>query len=201
VACAIPAETIARSLAECGWWSGDGIVDAPLLDRLRSSLTSHVAAGRLAPAAVGRGALRRIDASVRGDSTRWLDGAEAPERELFEALARLRLGLNHALYLGLVHVEAHYALYAPGTGYVRHMDTFVDSPERTISFVLFLNEGWSDVDGGELVLYRKDSSDELARVVPTCGRLVMFVSGEIPHAVRPGARPRMSIAGWFRRRS
>ena len=48
------------------------------------------------------------------------------------------------------------------------------------------------------MLYRPESGEEMARVVPRAGTLLLFMSEEIEHEVLPTRRDRASIAGWFR---
>jgi len=64
--------------------------------------------------------------------------------------------------------------------------------------VTYLNSDWQPGDGGELVLYAEDEVTEIATIEPRAGTLVLFLSEEIPHEVRPAIRDRISIAGWFR---
>ena len=64
--------------------------------------------------------------------------------------------------------------------------------------MLFLNPNWQPEHGGELVLYQDDERTERARIAPVDGRLVLFLSEEIPHEVRPTSAPRRSVAGWYR---
>jgi SM-20-related protein len=45
--------------------------------------------------------------------------------------------LKGALSLGIEEVEAHYACYAPGVDYARHVDRFRDDDARVISLVLY----------------------------------------------------------------
>jgi Rps23 Pro-64 3,4-dihydroxylase Tpa1-like proline 4-hydroxylase len=44
------------------------------------------------------------------------------------------------------------------------------------------------------------STPESLDILPMAGRLVLFLSGEFWHEVRPAKRPRMSLTGWFRTR-
>src|SRR5690606_38623821 len=106
------------------------------------------------------------------------------------------------LQLGLFDYEAHFAHYAPGALYERHRDTFASDdprPRRVLSTVAYLNEGWEPADGGELLVFDAAGA-ELARVAPSSGAAVLFLSAEFPHEVRPARRERWSIAGWLRRR-
>jgi SM-20-related protein len=205
VACATRVDEIAAAFAAHEYWIGADVFDAPLVARLRSRLLDCLRDGELARAGIGRGATRHVDSTVRGDSIRWLDGGDTAERTLFAELERLRVSLNETLYLGLLDVEAHYAVYPPGAGYRRHVDTFLDSSRRAVSFVLYLNERWSEADAGELVLYRgarslqSSGERELVRIAPAAGTFAVF-EADVPHEVLPAARTRLSIAGWFRRR-
>ena len=110
---------------------------------------------------------------------------------------QLRPALNRRLLLGLQSFEAHYALYPPGAGYLRHRDRFRDDDARVLSFVGYLNPQWPMDAGGELRLF---VDDRIVDVVPRLGRCVLFLSADIEHEVRPARQPRYSIAGWFRRR-
>ena len=67
-----------------------------------------------------------------------------------------------------------------------------------ISVVLYLNEGWTDADGGQLRLHLAGGPRD---VLPELGTFVIFRSDTVPHEVLPAARPRYSLTGWYRRRS
>ena len=57
-------------------------------------------------------------------------------------------------------------------------------------------------DGGELRLYLGTGSRGRSfDVLPRGGMLVVFLSDRFPHEVLPARRERLSLAGWFRRRS
>ena len=111
-------------------------------------------------------------------------------------LDELRVAANRRLFLGLAEAEAHYARYAPGTGYARHRDRFRDSDARVLSLVAYLNDDWGGNDGGALRLHLADGAVDIA---PLGATAVCFRS-ELEHEVLPAARERLSIAAWFRRR-
>jgi SM-20-related protein len=116
-------------------------------------------------------------------------------------MERLRLALNRRLYLGLFGFEAHLACYAPGARYEAHVDRFRSAPQRAVSTTLYLNEGWTAEDGGELRLYLGTNADSpFVDVAPLAGTLVVFASERFLHAVLPARRERLSITGWFTRR-
>lgn len=157
--------------------------------------------GQLLPAATGRGPARRHHAASRGDRTHWFEAAAltAAQAAYWQAMQILRVDLNRSLLFGLEELEAHYALYPSGTRYVRHRDRFRDDDARVLSSVLYLNADWRGEDGGQLRLYLAQNTH--VDIYPEAGTLVLFLSAEFEHEVLPATRERVSIAGWFRRRS
>jgi len=146
-------------------------------------------------AAVGRGMEQQRNRFVRRDLIHWMDErnpALAPWRAWTESL---RVHLNRQLYLGLFSFESHLAHYRPGDFYRTHVDAFRGDANRVISLVCYLNEDWKEGDGGELVLHT--NSGEVT-VQPVDRTVVLFLSEEMPHEVRPARRDRYSVTGWFR---
>lgn len=162
---------------------------------------AQMASARMHPAKVGRAAVSVRDVAVRGDTILWLDeaDADAAERALFATLEALRLAANARTWLGLLDFEGHYACYPAGAFYARHRDRFRDQDTRTLTFVLYLNDAWHDVDGGALRLYRDD--DSTLDVLPRGGTAVAFEAARFDHEVLPATRARWSCTGWFRRRA
>ena len=158
-------------------------------------------AGDFRPARVGRGEQREERADVRGDRTLWLDEwAPAPaEAPLWAALKSLRVAVNEATMLGLFAFEGHYAIYPPGAFYRRHRDRFRDDDARALSCVLYLNDGWTPEDGGALRIHV--DSGAARDILPVGGTLVCFPSERYEHEVLPAKRERLSVTGWFLRRS
>lgn len=153
---------------------------------------------RFARAGIGQGGGTRTEDGVRKDLTRWwepeaLSGIQARYWGEFE---RLREELNRSLFLGLRELEGHYAIYAPGAFYRRHLDRFRGDSRRTVSLVAFFNEGWSAADGGLLRIEcpRRGTVD----VLPEAGTLVAFLSAEVLHEVTETKRERFSFAGWMK---
>jgi SM-20-related protein len=170
---------------------------------LRDEGARRRAAGEFHAATVGRAGREEHDASIRGDSICWLgvDTSTPPEGALIAQLYALCVALNGALFLGITEVEAHYACYPPGAGYLRHVDRFRDDAARVISLVLYLNDDWRDGDGGELRIYAtRDAAEPACELAPRGGTLVAMRSEAIAHEVLPSSAERWSIAGWLRRR-
>ena len=66
-----------------------------------------------------------------------------------------------------------------------------------ISFVLYLNADWQPGHGGELAIYPPEGEVPLLVIPPKMGRLAVFRSELIPHAVLPTAVDRYAITGWM----
>ncbi|HXQ63301.1 MAG TPA: 2OG-Fe(II) oxygenase, partial [Steroidobacteraceae bacterium] len=151
------------------------------------------------PAAIGAGPHRAVRPQIRGDTLCWLGTPQTQaEARLLARFEMLRSTLNRELQLGLFDFECHYAVYAPGAAYARHLDRSAAGAERVVSAVLYLNPDWAPDDGGELCLYAPTGP---VTVAPRGGLLVLFLSGRFEHAVRPARRARLSLTGWFRRRA
>jgi SM-20-related protein len=136
---------------------------------------------------------------VRNDRTLWLTGQSEAPFMFLSVMEQLREDLNARLFMGLFEYEAHYALYPPGGFYKKHLDSFRGARNRIVSTVTYLTPGWTESDGGHLVLYDgQDDTQETARILPQAGTLAVFLSEDVPHEVLPPARERASIAGWFR---
>ena len=191
---------IVAPLVADGFCIIDGELPPTLVHRLAECCAGAPAAA-FAAAGIGRQQLHQRDSSVRSDAIRWLEGARSPDGDYLVVTEQLRVALNRELFIGLFDYECHYARYAPGAFYRRHVDAFAGQKNRVLSTVLYLNRDWREEEGGELLLYECDAAAPLARVLPHYNRLVVFLSERFPHEVLPATRARHSIAGWFRVRS
>jgi SM-20-related protein len=150
-------------------------------------------------ARIGNDRSLQYRADIRGDSTCWITPPLLPaEQGLLENLERLRLELNAQAWLGLFDLELHYAWYPPGAGYARHVDQPQGRAQRQVSLVLYLSEGWTPVDGGELRMF--EAAGGYRDIEPIAGRLVCFLTPGREHEVLATRRDRLSISGWFRAR-
>lgn len=191
---------IVDDLAEQGWSHQDVFVPQGLTLELAAECRQRYAQGELAPAAVGRGSAQEIREGIRGDHIQWIEPSESAACDAWLGIMdSLREALNRGLFLGLEDFECHFALYPPGSVYVRHLDRFRDDDRRMVSAVLYLNDAdWTAGDGGQLRMYLAGEREH--DVQPIGGSLVVFLSGEVPHEVMPAQRNRLSLTGWFRRR-
>lgn len=195
-------ERIIDDVASQGWSCCDEFVDAELVSLMRQVAVRLHGKGEFKPAAVGAGQGRALRPDVRNDDIYWLDRAPPPVTRALVYFEELRLALNRDLGLGLFSHEIHYAHYAPGAHYARHIDRLEGDPSRIVSTVLYLNKDWAERDGGQLRLhFNGESPPRSIDILPESGRLVIFLSDEFYHEVLPAERERFSLTGWFRRRS
>ncbi len=186
-------------LALHGWSQQNAFLCPTLTLALADECRQHAAAGRLLPAKTGRASGHALQPGLRGDRAHWIETGQSVACDSYLAIMEtLRLALNRDFFLGLDHFETHFAAYAPGARYLKHLDRFRDDDRRTVSVVVYLNAGWTAQEGGALRLH----PDGLPQydISPEASRLVLFMSADMAHEVLPATRERMSLAGWFRRR-
>lgn len=189
-------DEIAAALVDRGYI----VLEQPLPVAITQGLLAHLAMEetQLKRAGIGRKHDYQLDDNIRSDKIQWLESTTPAVSDFLAWMDALRIGLNQHLFLGLFDYESHYAVYEPGAFYSKHVDAFRGKPGRKLSTVLYLNENWDKYNGGELVLYDGASDQQLERIAPLCGRLVIFLSEDFPHEVLPATAKRRSIAGWFR---
>lgn len=149
-------------------------------------------------AGIGREQLHGVNQFVRTDEICWINGDSLAGQRWLDWTEQLRVHLNRQLFLGLFSFESHYACYRSGDFYKRHYDAFKGEANRVVSIVTYLNQGWQNQDGGQLVLYKNDQDRTGIKVMPNLATVVVFLSEEFPHEVLSANRERLSIAGWFR---
>lgn len=159
--------------------------------------------GEFQTAAVGAGGRRAVRPAIRGDEISWVTPPfPASMEQLAADLEQLRLALNRDLTLGLFQLEFHFARYAPGRGYARHSDQLAGSEARVLSWALYLNDDWRAEEGGALRLYvQGQARAPYLEFPPRGGRLMVFLTERFEHEVLPATRERLSVTGWFRRRT
>jgi len=158
--------------------------------------------GKFRHAAVGKGGQKQVRTEIRSDEVLWMDAEELSplQRAYWEKILEVQKVLNQRCFLGLRSFEGHFARYPVGSFYKRHLDQFHAVPHRVVTVILYLNDSWTSEDEGALRMYlpQEDGSELLEDVLPLGGRLVVFLSGDIPHEVLPTKKERISITGWLR---
>lgn len=193
-------DRIIADLAGNGYGILTDAVAPPLVDRLIADCTTREAAGDMVRAAIGREEAYKLEARIRRVDAAWLDGRADGEAAFLALAEQIRTAINRRLFLGLFEFEAQFLTYPPGGFYKRHLDSLRGTRNRIVSLVLYLNTNWRPADGGELDIWTAHENDgpPTATVLPHAGTMVLMLSEEIPHAVRPANATRRVIAGWYR---
>ncbi len=148
--------------------------------------------------AAGTGNVEKLvfDKLVRSDSIYWLDRQHADkyENEFLDLMDDFISYLNLTCYTGITGCEFHYTLYEAGSFYKKHKDQFQNNESRKFSMISYLNSDWKAEDGGELIIYKLNTEQE---ITPTNGKTVFFKSNELPHEVLITNERRVSITGWL----
>lgn len=160
-----------------------------------SELSELHAAEEFKKAGIGKQDQFVINRDERGDFIRWIDrnATTSQTARFLEKLDEVILQLNRNFFLGIRDYECHYTQYPVGTFYKKHVDRHKNGSARIVSFVFYLNEEWTEADGGQLRIFTEDSYND---VLPAAGRLAVFLS-EKEHEVLPTHRVRNSITGWM----
>lgn len=174
------------------------VIDDFLTDSLyrtvRSFFLNHL--NEFDQAGVGSLDQNQVVKGVRGDHTYWLDSQRDVALQDFWELVNEMMGvLNRYCFLSLSGFEFHLAHYPPETFYKMHLDQFRERSNRMISVVIYLNEGWSEGDGGELCLVDRNKKKTLIK--PVGARGVLFKSADVPHEVLIAHKSRYSLTGWL----
>jgi SM-20-related protein len=151
-------------------------------------------------AGIGRDKEHQINELIRTDEISWITNNSEANIAWLNWADALQAYLNRRLFLGLFSFESHFSHYAKGDFYKKHKDAFKGEDNRVLSVVVYLNRDWTPADGGELIIYDKNSSGSSSKVMvnPSFATVVVFLSEEFPHEVLPAQRDRYAIAGWFR---
>lgn len=180
----------------------DDFVDSDFRKALLKEQTELLEKGMFRNAAVGKGDQKQVRTEIRSDEVLWMDSYNLSplQASYWERIDQIRQVLNHRCFLGLRSFEGHFARYPIGSFYKRHLDQFHAVPHRVVTVILYLNDSWSKEDEGALRMYfpQEDGTEHVQDVLPLGGRLVVFLSGEIPHEVLPTKKERISITGWLR---
>ncbi|PSU30490.1 2OG-Fe(II) oxygenase [Photobacterium lutimaris] len=181
------------ALATQGYFVWDDFLSPEQVNNLKCCLPEKWTKAR-----IGRNDEVARESSIRSDKIHWLTaGQGVAAQDFLERMEMIRREVNQQFFLGLFEYEAHFAKYEKGDFYQKHLDCFRGNENRRLTTVFYMNDGWSEEDGGELVVYDLDDQ-ELMKLAPKSGRLFVFLSEQFPHEVLPSNIERFSIAGWFR---
>lgn len=180
----------------------DNFVDEEFRKALLKEQIELLEKGMFRHAAVGKGGQKQVRTEIRSDEVLWMDQESLSplQAAYWEKVEQIRQVLNQRCFLGLRSFEGHFARYPIGSFYKKHLDQFHAVPHRVVTVIVYLNDSWSAEDEGALRMYfpQEDGSELFEDVLPLGGRLVVFLSAEIPHEVLPTKKERISITGWLR---
>ncbi|TDQ19422.1 SM-20-related protein [Algoriphagus boseongensis] len=180
----------------------DGFIEEEFRVALLEEQTRLLNEGKFRQAAVGTGDKKQIRTEIRNDQVLWMEADQLTplQAAYWDKVDQVRKAINQRCFLGLKSFEGHFARYPIGSFYIRHLDQFNQVPHRVVTVILYLNDSWSQEDEGALRMYfpQEDGSERVEDVLPVGGRLVVFLSGEIPHEVLPTKKERISITGWLK---
>ena len=193
-------ENILNDIEQQGWSIQENYFSTTLIKQLNETLTLLQQQNLFKKAGIGREKIFHIEESIRSDQISWFDDSQLSlaQHEYLKLTQQLQDALNQKFFLGLFELEIHFALYAKGDFYKRHLDQHKNQDSRVLTIITYLNEDWLDDDGGELQLYL--GNNDKVSVLPKAGTLVCFMSAEFEHEVLPANRERASLTGWFRKR-
>lgn len=189
-------DAIADDLATHGYAVADQFLSQREVQAILSLEDFKVGVEYFKKAGIGKQQQHQINESIRGDYIQWLDKQNAaPELMIYlRRVEELVQYLNRTLFLSLKDYEVHMTVYPIGAFYKRHLDQFKKDDHRKLSFICYLNQGWTKEDGGQLRIYRLEGPLDIS---PIGGRLVCFRSDQLEHEVLPATRERLSLTGWM----
>ena len=174
-------------------------------DFLSKSLAAHLtlnlktlfAENLLQAAGTGNNILVEHDKLFRSDIIYWLDRKHnnQHENDFFDLIDQFVIYLNATCYTGITGYEFHYAIYEKGSFYKKHIDQFRNNSSRKYSLIMYLNEDWQEIDGGELCIH---NGGTIQKISPDNGKSVFFKSSELEHEVLLANKSRLSITGWLK---
>lgn len=166
-------------------------------EELRNHLIFLIDENKLKRAKIGSSNDVTLDTTIRSDAIYWLDRKhENPtETKFLDFIEEFVQYLNRTCFTGITSYEFHYAHFEKGHFYKKHLDQFQNNNQRQFSMICYLNEDWSENNGGELCVYKGEKKELIS---PTNGKCVFFKSDELEHEVLPTQTDRLSVTGWFK---
>lgn len=191
----------------------DQFLPSDLVEALRTIALDQQQQGLMHQAGTSQSAVS--NPKLRGDQIAWLEANDAHPaiQDYLTLMAQVQQAANRQLMMGLDSFETHFAIYPAGSsGYATHIDQFRQHREqaapgaRALTSIIYLNDAWPEDAGGALRLYLDEHAQTPAQdarhidILPTGGRLVLFLSARFWHEVLPATLPRVSVTGWFKTR-
>ena len=176
----------------------ESFLSLPLAGALQQNILRLNRDSRMESAGIGNNSAKDKTQKIRGDKTCWIDSKtkNTSEMEFLDMIRQFIELLNKTCFTGLNSCEFHYALYEQGAYYSRHRDQFKNDYNRKFSMIGYLNNEWTEADGGQLIIHQ---NEETQSILPGNRKAVFFQSSELEHEVAIACKQRMSITGWLKR--
>jgi SM-20-related protein len=193
-----PFDIIIDSYLENNIGIDNAFISKQLANGLHQNILQLQRDERMIVAGIGNETIKNSNQQMRGDKIYWMDKSHQNifEQEFLQLIENFIDHLNSTCYTGINGYEFHYAVYEEGSYYKRHRDQFKNDDNRKYSLINYLNNDWLETDGGQLLVYRDESVQE---ILPQSQTAVFFKSDEMEHEVALAHRSRMSITGWLKR--
>lgn len=191
-------EAVADAIAENDYCCINDYLNTQEVQALIADITALRQADSFKKAGIGADQNFTVQKEVRGDFIKWLSlkTAAGPALSFLHRIAHIQQLLSRLLFIPLKDFECHYAIYPPGSFYEKHIDQLKNKGQRIISIACYLNPQWQPGHGGELRIYQNENSYQ--DFAPLAGRLILFRSDTVSHAVLNTTLERFSITGWLR---
>ncbi|CAO3588167.1 unnamed protein product [Absidia cylindrospora] len=211
----MPDEQIGRGLYAHGWTQLDTLLDLDCVKGARKEADTMLANGTFTPASQVKSNVDDPyrDVNARDDAIIWLDPEDKTNSPYLQKVLDFFNGPLHDDLASMIRLngktEYQLAYYHPDNAqYEKHRDALPtdnaqDTSQRRITAILYLNPGFTGGDGGELKLFGNENAqgylDSADRVIhPLLGRVVIFLSGVMDHAVLPAKKERFALTAWMR---
>ncbi len=191
-------ETLISGLVNDRVGISDHFLSLALAHHLKENLLDLSERKLLNSAGIGNDKKVEHNLSVRSDSIYWLDrkNNNSHQNSFFDLMDAFVVYLNGSCYTGITDYEFHYSMFESGNFYRKHLDQFQNNSNRQYSMISYLNAGWLEEDGGQLLVY---TDPENQKIDPLEGRTVFFKSDELEHEVLITHKRRLSVTGWLKR--
>ncbi len=233
VASAIPriSVTSLKELSSKGYVVIDDFLPSDLVQSLCEDVKKLRSSDKFNIAKIGQDSTNSLNTEIRVAETcflgesKLLDMSNEARQKMYDILDTVRMDLSgNSLFdmndsdgelvkaapaLDKSLSELLYAYYPKGGFYRRHTDAVPNSASvlRSYSLLLYLNNKWTENDGGCLRIHLDSGKDFLpdnedpnyVDVEPKGGTLVLFKSDQIPHEVLDTNAERTAIVGWYNR--
>mmetsp|Transcript_2394 Transcript_2394/g.3632 ORF Transcript_2394/g.3632 Transcript_2394/m.3632 type:complete len:320 (+) Transcript_2394:86-1045(+) len=217
-----------EQLAKKGFVVIDNFLPEDLQNDLRQDVSYLRSKSKFNVAKIGQDSTNNLNQDIRVAETCFIgndklqDCPNAARDSLYGVLDQVRADLSqnpildspNAVTRGTPALDSNlsellFAFYPTGGFYRRHRDAIPGSASvlRSYSLLLYLNEGWTPEQAGQLRMHMDSGGDFLPEgedpnfidVEPRGGTLVLFKSDMVPHEVLDTNAERLAVVGWYNR--